>query len=334
MMAPTLTTARLVLRPATMADFPAYRDFVTSDRTRFMGGPHDAATAWDWFCNDTAQWALLDMGALIVTHQGRAVGQVALCHGPNFPEPDLGWFLYDGADEGKGFAFEAAAALRDWALGVRGLPSVVAYVDARNDASVRLARRLGGVLDKGAATPEGMVTQVYRIGGSVVLTTERLILRKPRMADLPDCVAFWSSDRSHMMGGPWTPEETEANLQAVIDLWPRNGFGLFIVTLKGSDRAVGLIGPWQPADYPEPELGWSLWDSALEGQGLALEAATAARDWFFATTGRTTAVSYTDVNNHRSHRLCERMGAVWDPLARSPSPPPERIYRHFAGGVA
>ena len=165
MMAPTLTTARLVLRPATMADFPAYRGFVTSDRTRFMGGPHDAATAWNWFCNDTAQWALLDMGALIVTLQGRAVGQVAVCGGPIFPEPELGWFLFEAADEGQGFAFEAAAAMRDWALGLRGLTSVVAYVDAGNAASIRLATRLGGVLDEGAATPDGMATQVYRIGG-------------------------------------------------------------------------------------------------------------------------------------------------------------------------
>jgi hypothetical protein len=42
MIAPTLSTERLTLRPATMADFPAYAAFVTSDRARFMGGPHNA----------------------------------------------------------------------------------------------------------------------------------------------------------------------------------------------------------------------------------------------------------------------------------------------------
>jgi RimJ/RimL family protein N-acetyltransferase len=162
---PTLQTARLVLRPATMADFPAYRRFVTSDRTQFMGGPHDAATAWNWFCNDMAQWALLDMGALIVTYQGRAVGQVAVCGGPIFPEPELGWFLFDAADEGQGFAFESATALRDWVLGARGLATVVSYVDGRNAGSIKLAERLGGVLDRDAATPDGMATLVYRIGG-------------------------------------------------------------------------------------------------------------------------------------------------------------------------
>ena len=58
-MIPTLHTPRLTLRAPQMADFSAYAAFVTSDRTRFMGGPHDEATAWAWFCNDTAQWPLL-----------------------------------------------------------------------------------------------------------------------------------------------------------------------------------------------------------------------------------------------------------------------------------
>ena len=165
---------------------------------------------------------------------------------------------------------------------------------------------------------------------SVVLTTERLILRQPRKSDLPECVAFWSSPRCAMMGGPMTPEETAESLEKVINLWDLRGFGLFAVTLKGSDRAVGFAGPWQPVNYPEPEIGWNLWDAALESKGLAYEAASAARDWFFATSGHRTAVSYTDPDNHRSHRLCERLGAVHDPDT-PPLDPPEQIYRHFAG---
>ncbi|MGL4238744.1 GNAT family N-acetyltransferase [Tabrizicola sp.] len=160
-MIPTLTTARLTLRAPVMADFPAYREFVTSDRTRFMGGPHGAATAWNWFCNDSAQWSLLDMGALIITLEGHPIGQVAVCHGPIFPEPELGWFLFAGS-EGHGYAFEAATAMRDWAFGPRGLPTLVSYVHADNLASARLARRIGGVIDPKADTPAGMTTDAYR----------------------------------------------------------------------------------------------------------------------------------------------------------------------------
>ena len=160
-MIPTLHTPRLTLRVPEMADFAAYRAFVTSDRARFMGGPHNAATAWSWFCNDTAQWPLLGMGALTVLHGHEQIGQVALCHGPIFPEPELGWFLFEGF-EGQGFATEAASALRDWALGPRGLTTFVAYIDTANTASQVIARRLGAVVDPAAATPDGMTTLVYR----------------------------------------------------------------------------------------------------------------------------------------------------------------------------
>jgi len=331
MTAPTLTTARLVLRPATMADFPAYAAFVTGARARFMGGPHDRAKAWDWFCNDVAQWSLLNLGALIITLEGRAIGQVAVCGGPIFPEPELGWFLFDQADEGHGYATEAARAMADWALGPRGLETLVSYIDPANTASARLAERLGARRDGGAATPGGMATGVWRLHAGVVLETERLVLRRPSMRDLPESVAFWSSDRCRMMGGPIPPEETAKSLQKVIDLWDLRGFGLFALTLKGSDKAVGFAGPWQPVSYPEPEIGWNLWDASLEGKGLAYEAASAARDWFFANTSHRTAVSYTHPDNTRSHRLCERLGAVYDPDALQLDPP-ERVYRHVDKG--
>lgn len=159
MIAPTLTTARLVLRPLTQADFAVYAGFVTSDRTGFMGGPHDLSTAWAWFCKDVAGWDLLDMGGLLVTHQGGPVGQVALSGGPDFPEPELGWFLFAGY-EGQGFATEAAGALRDWARG--RLASIVSYIDPKNAASIKVARRLGAVLDVAALTPHNAPTGVYR----------------------------------------------------------------------------------------------------------------------------------------------------------------------------
>ncbi len=162
MNAPVLTTARLVLRPPVMADFAVYAAFLATDRAKYMGGPHGPATAWDWFCNDTAQWVLLDLGGLAVTVEDRAIGQVAVCHGPQFPEPELGWFLFESADEGRGYAFEAASAMQNWALGPRGLESLVSYIDPANAASRRLAERLGGKLDAAAATPDGMPCLVYR----------------------------------------------------------------------------------------------------------------------------------------------------------------------------
>ena len=159
---PTLQTARLVLRLPVITDFPTYRAFVTSPRALWMGGPHDAAKAWDWFCNDVAQWALLGLGGLTITLNGQPIGQVAICHGPIFPEPELGWFLFDAAHEHQGYATEAATALRDWALGPRALPTIVSYIDPANQASINLAQRLGGTLDPQAKTPGNLACLTYR----------------------------------------------------------------------------------------------------------------------------------------------------------------------------
>lgn len=171
--------------------------------------------------------------------------------------------------------------------------------------------------------------------GGPVLVTARLRLRMPRLSDVEPSYRFWSSERSRLMGGPWTMDVLAAETQGLLDQWRKHGFSLFTVTAAGSDEGIGGIGPFFPDTHPEPELGWSLWDAANEGKGFAHEAAAATRDWFFATSGYMTAVSYTDPDNHRSHRLCERLGAVVDPAAIHPyGDEPTLTFRHHAGGGA
>lgn len=167
--------------------------------------------------------------------------------------------------------------------------------------------------------------------GRPVLQTARLRLRVPQHADLPACSRFWASERSHLMGGPWTAGRTRVEFDDLLAQWARHGFSLFTVTPAQGDDAIGGIGPFFPDTHPEPELGWSLWNAADERQGLAFEAAVAARAWFFSTTPYRTAVSYTDPDNHRSHRLLARMGAVVDPDAPHPyDDEPTLTFRHHA----
>lgn len=156
MIAPTLHTPRLTLRPLTMADCPVYAAFKASPRSVHMGGPFDTFGAWALFCHDIAQWTLYGHGGLMIdlTATGSTVGNVGISHGPLFPEPELGWFLYDG-HEGKGYATEAARALRDWGFATRGLPTLVSYLDPPNRASAAVAERLGAVLDPHAPRQEG-----------------------------------------------------------------------------------------------------------------------------------------------------------------------------------
>lgn len=150
-MAPTLETERLILRPMNMEDWPDYWQLMRSERSRFMGGPLSEFATWGMFCHDVAQWSLMGHGALMMDHRetGRCLGQVGINHGPLFPEHELGWYVYEHA-EGRGYAFEAAKAFRDWAADTRKLPALVSYMDPDNIRSARLAERLGAVLDPDA----------------------------------------------------------------------------------------------------------------------------------------------------------------------------------------
>lgn len=45
---PTLTTSRLILRGIQAEDWPAYKQIMSTDRARFMGGPFAESIAWGY----------------------------------------------------------------------------------------------------------------------------------------------------------------------------------------------------------------------------------------------------------------------------------------------
>jgi RimJ/RimL family protein N-acetyltransferase len=160
-----------------------------------------------------------------------------------------------------------------------------------------------------------------------VLYTERLTLSRPGPEVVPGAVAFLTSERARFMG-VMTPPEAVADLAKVMGMWEAQGFGLFAVRLKGEEAPIGFAGAWQPEGYPEPEIAWNLWDASHEGQGLATEAARAGRAWAFEAQGWSTAVSYAHPENHASHRVAARLGAVRDQETVAPFPPPVHVWRH------
>lgn len=147
MSCPILTTERLILREQVLDDFPAWRDFLASPRSGFPGDEDDA---WLEFCSEVAAWSLQGFGAWSVTrHDGTLVGQVSITQPPRYPEPELGWNIYE-PHEGNGYATEAAMAVRDWAFGPGALVNLVSYVSADNAASQAVVRKLGATVDSKA----------------------------------------------------------------------------------------------------------------------------------------------------------------------------------------
>lgn len=159
---PRIATARLILRPPVLEDFPVWAEIFAGDEAGFIGGPAGPEAAWEEFCVYVAGWLLHGHGLFAVEARdgGQCLGFVSFGLEWEDDEPELGWLFAAGARD-RGYATEAAAAVRDMALQLYGPGGFVSYVDPSNTASARLAERLGAVADPAASIPGATV---YRHG--------------------------------------------------------------------------------------------------------------------------------------------------------------------------
>ena len=154
--APTISTPRLTLRHHVLDDFEPMAAHFATDWAQYMGGPITADELWRWLGAEITSWQWLGYGswAVELTETGALIGQVGINKPPRFPEVEIGWCVFPEA-QGKGYAFEAATAARDWAFDSKGLSTLVSYISAVNAASIHLAERLGAMRDDKAARPDG-----------------------------------------------------------------------------------------------------------------------------------------------------------------------------------
>jgi RimJ/RimL family protein N-acetyltransferase len=142
----TFTTARLTIRPRTLADTDACLAMDDEPAvTRFVDGPWDDPVAHRKFIEERTlgpyppglgYWTILDW-------HDRFVGWVMLIPlDTRGPEIEIGWRLKP-ASWGKGYATEAVRALVLHGLEDLGLPEIVADIDVRNSASRRVAEKAG-----------------------------------------------------------------------------------------------------------------------------------------------------------------------------------------------
>lgn len=158
-----------------------------------------------------------------------------------------------------------------------------------------------------------------------VLTTGRLVLRAPTLADFPDYAEIVCGARGKHLGGPMSREDGWYDFVSYISTWALHGHGMWTVFRHRDDARLGFVAlGLEPGDR-EVELGYLFVESA-EGHGFAREAVRAVRDWAFRTLKLPTLVSYIDSNNTRSIRLCEAIGAFEDTPADWD--PEDVVYRH------
>ncbi|MEO0937849.1 MAG: GNAT family N-acetyltransferase [Pseudomonadota bacterium] len=158
------------------------------------------------------------------------------------------------------------------------------------------------------------------------LTTDRLILRAPGPQDIGPFAAFYETEAAKFVGGPQSPADSWRYLAQVIGHWTMRGFGRWMVTTHDDDTAIGLVGLHYPMNWPEPEVGWYIWEGT--GKGYASEAGRAARGYAYGTLGWTTVISMIAPGNDASIRVAAAMGAVREADWALPEREPIMVYRH------
>ncbi|MGC1495792.1 MAG: GNAT family N-acetyltransferase [Sulfitobacter sp.] len=141
--------------------------------------------------------------------------------------------------------------------------------------------------------------------------TDRLILRAPKLADLPALTTYFASARSHMAGGPKNERDVYRSMLSVIGSWALRGYGFWHIADKQTDALLGATGILFGPGWDEPELGWNVVEAA-EGKGIAFEATTAARTYSAQHLGHDGVISYLDAKNTRSIALARRLGAKFE----------------------
>ncbi|MBV9014809.1 MAG: GNAT family N-acetyltransferase [Alphaproteobacteria bacterium] len=142
--------------------------------------------------------------------------------------------------------------------------------------------------------------------------TARLRLRAFHAADLDAYSAMQANPeimRHLLTGNTATPVQTWYTMLTSMGSWALRGYGMWAVEEIAGGRFVGSVGTFQPLDWPEPEIAYSL-DRPFWGQGLATEAAGAAREWLFTHFPLQRAASFIRPENRASIRVAEKLGAV------------------------
>lgn len=145
------------------------------------------------------------------------------------------------------------------------------------------------------------------------LSTDRLTLRAFRPSDW-DAFAAMEADpevRRYRGNDLRTRPEVWATMQFALGQWALRGYGLFAIERTPDAAFIGFAGILHPAEWPEPELAYSLAQGAW-GRGFATEAASAARAWAFARPGFSRLASFIIAGNARSVHVAEKLGATRD----------------------
>jgi [ribosomal protein S5]-alanine N-acetyltransferase len=159
-----LETERLMLRPLRESDLDALVAIYSDPHTmRFLGGPRtreDTCTGLGWMIA-AHRGQGFGLWATTLRADGRLIGRCGILvqDVEGATEHEIAYLL-GSRWWGRGYATEAAAAIRDHARAELGFRRVISLIDPDNEASKAVARRIGMHHERDL-TFEGRATSLF-----------------------------------------------------------------------------------------------------------------------------------------------------------------------------
>lgn len=157
-----IKTERLLLRPLNISDLNTVHEYASDyENTRYMMWlPNRTIEETAEFLNGVAkEWEKDEPSfhVFAVVLNGSQIGAVSVYLNDDRTIGELGWILNKKFQK-KGYAYESALAIKDFALNTVHLKKLVAQCDHRNAPSYRLMERIGLKLE----SDDGLRTYLKR----------------------------------------------------------------------------------------------------------------------------------------------------------------------------
>jgi ribosomal-protein-alanine N-acetyltransferase len=140
------------------------------------------------------------------------------------------------------------------------------------------------------------------------IQTARLVLRLPKVSDIPDIFEY-ASDPEVTLLMDWRrlsePGQVSDFLARSLAAWSEGTEYTWVITEARDDRVLGAIA--LRSRDADSDFGYVLNRKAW-GRGIALEASRALVDWLASARPAHRIWATCDLENHRSARVLEKVG--------------------------
>ena len=153
----------------------------------------------------------------------------------------------------------------------------------------------------------------------IVPETERLSLRQFTIDDAQFILTLLNEPSFLRYIGDKQVRNLEDARQYILNgpvaSYERNGFGLYLVTLRESHTPIGMCGLLKREELPDPDIGFAFLP-AFWNKGFAFEAAAAVLHDARERLRLQRILAITSLDNDASIRLLERLGFRFERVIR------------------